>query len=253
MSNEIESKINRLLKSSPQGVVFLSSWLIRQGYSFDLQKRYKKSNWLESIGSGAMIRSGDNVDYHGAIYALQHQANLGVHVGARTALSLLGKAHYLEMSEVKATLFGNGREKLPSWFKNYDWGLELKYYASSFIPSDIGLMDFDFNNFSLKISSPVRAMMECLYLTPNHQDLRECYEIMESLNNLRPKAVQLLLEKCSSIKVKRLFLYFAERAGHSWFQYIDINSIKLGSGKRSLVEGGSYIEKYKITVPKELS
>lgn len=43
------------------------------------------------------------------------------------------------------------------------------------------------------------------------------FELMEGLNNLRPNQVQDLLEKCESVKVKRLFLYLAEKAGHEWF------------------------------------
>lgn len=252
MSTDNKTKINQLLNTSPYGTVFLSSWLVKQGYNLDLQKRYKKSNWLESIGTGAVIRSGDKVDYHGALYALQDHAGLSVHVGGRTALALLGKAHYLELSPVKSVLFGYGGEKLPAWLKTYDWGLKLDYYATSFLPRDLGFVEWKHGNFSLKIASPARAMMECLYLVPNHQELVECYELMENLNNLRPKSVQELLEQCSSIKVKRLFLYLAEKADHSWVQYLDIKKIDMGSGKRSLVKGGVYIEKYKITVPKEL-
>ncbi len=55
----------------PVGVVYLSPWLANNGYSYDLQKGYRKSKWLTSIGNGAMIRSGDRVGYQGGIYALQ--------------------------------------------------------------------------------------------------------------------------------------------------------------------------------------
>ena len=68
-----------------------SSWLVDQGYSLDLQKRYKKSQWFDSIGTGALIRHADDVDYLGGIYALQTQLGLFVHPAAKTALSLLGK------------------------------------------------------------------------------------------------------------------------------------------------------------------
>jgi hypothetical protein len=75
---------------------------------------------------------------------------------------------------------------------------------------------------------------------------------MEGLNNLSPKLVQSLLENCQSIKVKRLFLYMAEKAKHPWLTYLDITKIDLGKGKRSIVKSGAFIEKYGITVPKEL-
>ncbi|WP_256959281.1 AbiEi antitoxin N-terminal domain-containing protein [Sphingobacterium sp. JB170] len=54
MNTENQTKINLLLQSQPQGVVFTSSWMVKNGYSLDLQKQYKKSNWFKSIGTGAM-------------------------------------------------------------------------------------------------------------------------------------------------------------------------------------------------------
>jgi Transcriptional regulator, AbiEi antitoxin, Type IV TA system len=72
--------------------------------------------------------------------------------------------------------------------------------------------------FSIKVSSPERAMLECLYLSPDTVDLMECHQIMAGMTTLRPKLVQKLLEHCNSIKVKRLFLYLANRAGHDWLK-----------------------------------
>ncbi|MBN4075281.1 MAG: hypothetical protein COA71_03835 [SAR86 cluster bacterium] len=252
MSTQTESKINQLLHSYPKGAVLLSSWLTEEGYSLDLQKRYKSSRWLDSIGRGAMVRTGETVDYLGAIYALQTRPGWSVHPGGRSALSLLGKSQYLELSTQKAVLFADAKTKLPSWFEKYDWGLEINFYASSFLPPHLGLTTLDLNNFSIKISGAARAIMECLFLAPKKQQLLEAYELMEGLNNLRPDLVQSLLEQCESVKVKRLFLYLAEKAEHDWFHYLNINKIDLGKGKRSLVAGGVYIAKYQITVPEEL-
>ncbi len=252
MSNDLASKINKLLSSQPSGVVFLSDWLAEQGYSLDLQKRYKKSQWLKSIGTGAMIRTGDDVGYEGAIYALQQQAYTNIHPGGKTALSLHGKSHYLELAQNQVFLFGAKRETLPLWFRKYDWSAKLLYYTSGFLPEKMGLVDYEVRNFTIKISTPARAILECLYLAPKEQSLMECYELMEGLNNLRPNSVQELLENCKSIKVKRLFLYLAEKAGHSWFNYLKLDSLDLGKGKRSIVKDGIYISKYQITVPKEL-
>jgi len=252
MSSERPTKINQLLSSLPHGVVMQSFWLVEQGYSLDLQKRYKKGKWLESIGTGAMIRVGDQVSYEGAIYALQKQSVSTVHPGGRTALSLLGKAHYLELALKKVVVFGGKAEKLPTWFQKHDWGVTVNYYSSSFLPPDVGLVDLELKNFSIKVSGTARALMECLYLAPEKQELMECYELMEGLNNLRPVQVQVLLEKCESVKVKRLFLYMAEKAGHDWFQFLDLKKIDLGKGKRSIVKNGVYDSKYQITVPKEL-
>lgn len=249
MTTEITTKINQLLQSIPTGIVLQSSWLIRQGYSLDLQKYYRSSGWLQSWGHGAMVRSNENPGYDGAVYALQNQSNLSIHPGARTALSLVGRAHYLELSASQTWLFGGVEEKLPTWFRQHTWGTEILYKSTAFLPVNVGLVEFRFPSFTLQVSSPARAIMECLYVAPGEMDLMECYEIMENLNDLRPSLVQELLEKCTSIKVKRLFLYMAEKLNHPWLKFLDLSKVDLGKGKRSLIKGGVYISQYQITVP----
>lgn len=129
----------------------------------------------------------------------------------------------------------------------------LDYYPTSFLPSNTGLVEIELKTFSIKVSNPVRAIMECLYLSPQNQELSEVYELMEGLNNIRPQQVESLLEGCRSIKVKRLFLYMAEKAGHAWLKHIDQSKIDLGAGKRSIVNDGVYVPKYQITIPKEIA
>ena len=73
--------------------------------------------------------------------------------------------------------------------------------------------------------------------------------LMDGLVNLRPRRLQTLLEQTSSVKVKRLFLFFAERHGHAWFSQLDSQKIDLGSGKRVLVKNGKLNKKYQITLP----
>ncbi len=252
MNTQTESKINLLLSSQPLGVVLTSKWLVEQGYSLDLQKTYRKSHWYLSIGTGAMVRTDDKVDYLGGLYALQSQLGFTVHPAGKTALSLLGKSHFLELSPSRVTLFANEKEKLPLWFKQYDWGLTIDYRTSAFLPPNLGLTEIKHKTFTIKLSSPARAIMECLFMGSETQALLEVYDIMEGLNNLRPDLVQSLLELCGSIKVKRLFLYLAEKADHKWFNYLRLDNIDMGKGNRSTVKKGVYIPKYQITVPKEL-
>ena len=61
---------------------------------------------ISALLQDALVRHGDQVDYLGGIYALQSQLGLFVHPAGKTALSLQGKAHYLELSSKKAQLFG---------------------------------------------------------------------------------------------------------------------------------------------------
>lgn len=69
---------------------------------------------------------------------------------------------------------------------------------------------------------------------------------------LGPERVSRRLRECRSVKVKRLFQWFAERHGHTWFGRLDLRGVDLGSGKRMLVRGGRLDAKYGNTVPKDL-
>jgi hypothetical protein len=59
----------------------------------------------------------------------------------------------------------------------------------------------------------------------------------------------MLLMLCKSVKVKRLFFWFAERHQHNWLSSLDQREFGLGSGKRVLIANGKLDNKYLITVP----
>jgi hypothetical protein len=251
---EIKStRINRLIQTTPKGLVLLSGWLVSEGYPHELQQRYRKGGWLKSIGRGAMVKSGDSLVLSGAITSLQKQAGSDIHVGGRSALELSGVAHYLGVNSSEATLFTADKPSIPLWFTGNQWDrAPVIFGASLFMDETVGLTEYQDGELAMNISGAARAMMECLSLSPDKFPLTEAYELMEGLTSLRPAQVQTLLEQCKSVKVKRLFLYFAERAGHSWFKYVDTKSIDLGGGVRSFASEGAFVSKYKMVLPKEL-
>ena len=72
----------------------------------------------------------------------------------------------------------------------------------------------------------------------------------------RPEALAIpikCLETCSSQKVKRLFVYMAEKAGHPWFKALKFDNIQLGTARYMVVPTGKYIAKYNMTIPKDLA
>ena len=253
MTTNTDNKLKRLLNEHVPETVLLASYLEKIGISHDLQKYYRRNGWLNSIGTGAFKRPKEPVGWQGALYGLQTQANLQVHVGGLTALSLHGITQYLRLGSETVYLFSSPIIKLPAWFKSYDWNSTITHVKTSMLPSSLGLVNFEEKNFSIRISSPERAILECLFLAPDKLDLVECYQIMEGLTNLRPKLMQELLEGCTSIKVKRLFLYLADKVGHQWLSFIENSKISLGKGDRSVVKGGVYISEYRISVPKDLA
>jgi Transcriptional regulator, AbiEi antitoxin, Type IV TA system len=86
----------------------------------------------------------------------------------------------------------------------------------------------------------------------------QSYSFQPTTNNRVPhpsralRRVGKLLRECKSVKVKRLFLWYADRHGHAWFKHLDQTSIDLGKGKRQLVPQGHFDSRYQITLPMKL-
>ena len=104
----------------------------------------------------------------------------------------------------------------------------------------------------LTISSPERAILELMDEVPQRETFHQADVLIEGLRNLSPRRLQRLLTACRSVKVKRLFLWFAERHQHAWLKKLDSSRIDLGKGKRMLVRGGKLDPKFKITVPESI-
>jgi hypothetical protein len=255
MNRFTDTKLKKLLTTWPQGTVYLSSHLNERGIGYDLQRLYKKSGWIASIGQGAVVRTGDEVAWQGAIFALQQQAELKIHVGAKTALTVHGYAHFVHLAKEKIQLFGVQKSKLPTWFLKHNWGSKVEFHRSSLFGNNtqVGLQKQSYNTFEITVSSPERAILELLDLVPQSETFNESALIAESLSTLRPKLLEQLLSSCTSVKVKRLFLYLADKQAHAWLKKIDLSQIDLGKGDRQIVKGGVYDPKYRITVPQEVN
>ena len=108
-------------------------------------------------------------------------------------------------------------------------------------------------NWPLVISTPERAILELIDELPNKETFHLVDVMMEGLVNVSPRRMQQLLEITTSIKVKRLFFFFADRHRHRWLDHVVRDKIDLGKGKRMLVKGGKLDPKYQITVPEDLN
>lgn len=146
------------------------------------------------------------------MYSLNTQADKHLTIGAMSALEIHGYSHYLPMGRPTVSLSAPQKEYLPLWFRKYDWGITLRLFTTEIFNSDTGITTTRQGVFELPISTPERAFMECLHLAPQYYDITDLYYVMEMLSILPPKNVQRLLEGCRSVKVKRLFLFMAEKA-----------------------------------------
>jgi hypothetical protein len=240
MSIETSTFLKKLIQS-PNSVI-TSAWLKEQGISHQLLYKYKQSGWLASIGQGVFLKFYvKKAKIEDALSALQRDS-LKIHVGGQFALSLKGKLHYAKVKN-NWSIFSNRDIKLPLWFVKYPFDDSWKHYKTKFLSDNIGLEDYQIEGLNIQISSLERAVLELLYQVPKDVDLQEAYEICELLRTLLPQQLQQLLENCSSIKVKRLFLYMAQKLNHSWLQYINLEKVNLGNGTRVISKNGVFNKK----------
>ena len=248
------SKIQQIMELVPHDSVLFGSWLSEHGLNAQGQYAYMKSGWLTRITKGVYKMKGATPSLMAIISSYNTQLDKHCIVGAFTALQLRGYAHYLPMGKPKAYLFADRKNKLPSWIVNGDWDMSVKYMTTSFLGEGLlGVESMTIEQFDLLVSSPERAILECLYLPESASSLLDVYYIMEGLTTLRPKLVQTLLESCTSLKVKRLFLYMAEKANHPWYKALDLDRVSFGTSRLMVSSTGKYISKYNMTIPKELA
>lgn len=243
------SKINHLLQAWPPGVVGTQPWLRTHGVNRRLAYKYVQSGWLERLGQGAYVRAGSDVDWPGAVHTLQHQLDLPVHPGAITAFEIRGYAHYLALGGRQVMLFGESGTRLPSWFTDHQWSRPVSLVRTRvFGAGELAVSSADVDGIDLSVATLERGAFELMYLVPKRQSWEEALQVMESLTTLRPSVVQRLLETCTSVKTKRLFMHAAERFEHFWLDALDLLAVDLGSGKRTIHPGGRLDKKYGLVV-----
>jgi len=271
-------KLNQLLRELPEGFLASAAWLEGKGYSRALRNQYVKAGWLEQPARGVFRRPGGALKWQHVVISLQHHLDFPPLVGGRTALELHGFTHYVSRSGPQDVhLYHPG--KLPGWlFKlecdaNFISHSSLKLFRNDPVHHDLGNVQANLKTGSIAggerygpgvtpqnwghwdwpitLSTPERAILELLDEVPRRETFHQADMFMESLRSLSPRRLQKLLEDCKSVKVKRLFLWFAHRHGFRFLNQIDETRIDLGSGKRSLIKGGHLDPKYLITVPGE--
>ncbi|MGO0308700.1 type IV toxin-antitoxin system AbiEi family antitoxin domain-containing protein [Endozoicomonas acroporae] len=91
--------------------------------------------------------------------------------------------------------------------------------------------------------------MEEIADLPDKFSFEHADEPMQGLVNLSPGKLDQVLKACLSIKVKRLFLWLAERHQYPWFFRLNLDNYELGSGKQVIAKHGALDLQYLITVP----
>ena len=288
MKQQRGTKLNRLHRLLPEGLLADAAWFTAEGYPSSLRNRYLASGWLQPLTRGVFRRPTHRpgrenttapLRWQDVVVSLQSVLRRPVAVGGRTALELNGLAHYLSSAGAREVhLYGD--EPAPGWLGKLPIGTSFVFHNARKLfrtepisdalenlktlmaadgPSNLVTihgslkwMHFGDGNWPMVLSAPERAILELLDELPNRETFHQADVLMEGLVSLSPRRMSRLLRECRSVKVKRLFLWFADRHGHAWVERLDREGVDLGSGKRVLFRGGKLDPRYQITVPENL-
>ena len=272
----------------PEGLLADAAWFTSEGYPSSLRSRYVASGWLTPVTRGVFRRPVHKPGVEDALAPLRWQhvvislqlvLERPIVVGGRTALEIDGFGHYASSAGPREVhLYGD--ERAPGWLETLPIethfvfhnarklfraepisdGFEgLKSVMASDAPPRLATIHgsltwthFGDGDWPIVHSTRERAILELLDELPDKETFHQADVLMEGLVNLSPRRMRRCLRECRSVKVKRLFLWFAERHGHAWLERLDREAIDLGSGKRRLFRGGKLDPKYQITVPEDL-
>jgi hypothetical protein len=268
MANPSSRKLNQL-QQLPDSALVDAAWLEHHGYSSSLRSQYVKAGWLTQPAPRVYRRGNGPLPWQHVVISLQAFMASELTVGGRTALEELGYAHYLGQRR-EVHLYGP--HMAPGWLSalpldvTFHWHNSLRLFPAdpelplfpppepdpaSLLPggflSAAGTMQW-----GMRLASAERALFQLLDELPDHESFHQVDKLVEGLANLSPRRLQIQLETCRSVKVKRLFFFFADRHRHAWLDGVNKQAVDLGAGKRMLVKGGRLDPTYLITVPGDL-
>jgi hypothetical protein len=275
MAGQKQQLLNRLERELPEGVLVDAAWLRRHGYSRQLLNHYVGAQWLEQPTRAVYRRPRGSLRWQQVVISVQAFLSYPLVVGGRTALELQGYVHYLPHEVKQVHLYGPKRP--PSWLSKLRLGVRFAYHNDSklfrnnLVASQLQSLTEAKKNgqkslndtlteltwghweWPLILSTPERALLELLDELPGRETFHQVDVLVQGMTNFSPRRLQKLLADCKSVKVKRLFFFFAERHHHAWLKKLNKQDFDLGKGKRMLVKGGKLDRTHQITVPEDLS
>lgn len=269
MDGHSASKLKHLLQTVPPGFLVDTTWMTRHAISRQSVSAYVKRGWLERVMQGVFRRpftTGENpealtgwkIPLLSAQWIMGHE----FHVGGTSALSVRGHAHYLPLGG-GFVLYLYGRD-IPAWLLKLRTDARVVRRSGALFGGDkVGIEDSLSEGsdaelalspwrWPIRMSSAERAILEAIDELPKSGSFRTIDTLFERLVNLRPKLLTALLAQCRSVKVKRLFLVYADKHAHAWRRHIDMSKIDIGRGDRALATGGRLHPLYRITIPANL-
>lgn len=251
----------------PYGMLATKKWLAEQGLSAHALDNAVKTDTLLLLATGVYSQYSRAVTWEGVVASMQRMMEKSVDeqlpsivVGGLSALSISGLSQYLSLgSTPHIHLYAT--KKLPSWLARLSLPIKFEGHSTSKLWPDSLSQDIAFVKKHewgeqlppVYFSCPEKAILEVLMDLPESVSFEHADELMQGLVNLSPRKLDALLKECKSVKVKRLFFWFAKRQAYPWFDKLNVENYDLGSGKRVVAKGGKLDTEYLITVPQHMA
>ncbi len=221
--------------------------LKKVGISSSLARKYKESEWIESIGTGAFKFPGSSLTIEGLLHALQEDLALNIYAGAKTALELAGVRHYYREME-KKYLFTDRKTNLPLWVKHYQWGGDLRLIRSSKWNRETFLFSPGTKDFDFYIASKELAILQQIELINRGESFLETARLFEILDSLNVDLVNEMLRE-ASVKTKRIILFLTDFYDHPWKTSLNRDIIMPLNSVITIEKGGKYLKDYRLVIP----
>ena len=274
MERQKRQPLSQMLHKLAPGLLVDSAWLQMQGVSRTSIHDYVRRGWLERVASRVYRRTTAHgptgrLRWELAIMSVQSTSAGTLYIGGMTALELHGLSHFARLGNDREVHLYDPDHAAPTWLATLPTDATLVMHRRGLCTDPLlgtGWHRLDLGTRRLgaavpspdvkeawdhfvRVAGPERAAIEMMEDVPTSLSFDHADKIFENLATLRPRLVTALLEQCSSIRAKRLFLFFADRHDHSWSKRVDRSHVELARGKRQLVRGGRLDPHYQITVP----
>jgi hypothetical protein len=251
----MDKPTNTLLQKIPDGLVVTRQKMKKMGFTEPTIDYFLRSGKLTPVSHGIYRKPGPPLKWEHFVYSAV-QLGHDIHVGGRSALDLLGFAHYLPLGGIQQIQLYS-EKKLPSWLTTTNEPIQivphhLKIFTNT-PTTAITERPFGHWDWPIPYASLELALLELLNDVKDEASFKMADTYLEAATTLRPKILNQLLSACKKVYINRLFLWFAKRHNLQCIDSLNISDINLGKGKRMIVRGGSLDKEFQITVPKEMA
>ena len=167
----------------------------------------------------------------GLIEILQNDLNLNVYPGGYSGMTNWYHQHNIRFTyeDSQESLYGSDVDKIPKELvEDTKWERKFRATKFNYFPNDLGMIDVSTQGYFIKIPSLERALLEMTYkigVLYMPEDLENYYG--DLIGQIDAKNFQILLENCTSEKIKRIALFLLYEEGYRHFIKLDTSKIPL--------------------------